>query len=76
VTHDDQHPGASVAIGKTADPAKHRQAGMLHHVLGVGVVARQPAGQVVSGVEMRHHHAPETRSVIARADPIHTNILV
>jgi hypothetical protein len=54
VAHDSQEPGTAVAAAEPAKELERAQAGLLDHVLRVGVVARQPARQIVSGVHMRH----------------------
>jgi hypothetical protein len=56
-------PGTTIAR-KTADGAERAQADVLHYILGVGAVARDPARQRVGIAEMRQHCAPETRIVI------------
>ena len=66
VAHDGQRPGAGVDAGKAADAAQRAQAGFLHHVLGVGAVARQPAGERVAIGEIRQHHLPEAGPILAR----------
>ena len=43
-THNRQHPGARISIGKIADSVQCSQAGILYHVLRVGVIAGEPTG--------------------------------
>ena len=40
------------------------QIGVLHHVLGIGRVARQPAGKVECGIEMRQSEQLEASASI------------
>ena len=40
------------------------QIGLLHQVLGIVAVARQPAGQIVGGAEVRHDDALETLQLL------------
>ena len=63
VPHDGQQPDSGVATVKTVEEPECPDTGLLRHVLGIVVVARQPACQVVSGVEMRQHDALELRAL-------------
>ena len=57
VAHDGQQPGPGIDPGKAADPAKGPQASLLHHVLGIGAIAGEPARERVGVGEVRQHHA-------------------
>ena len=59
VPHDRQQPRAPVAAATAANEAERSHARLLRDVLGVVVVACEPARQVVGGVEMRHDEAFE-----------------
>jgi hypothetical protein len=61
VAHDRQQPDSTVAAAKTVKKFKRAQAGLLSHVFRIMLIAGQPAGQIVRGVEMRQDDLFETR---------------
>ena len=48
-----------IAAAEAVEGAQRAQVGLLHDVLGVMVVARQPAREIVAGTEVRHDQALE-----------------
>src|SRR5262249_34392818 len=60
-----------VDSGKAADAAKGAQASFLHHVLGVGAIAGEPARERVGVGEMRQHHAGEARLIVLAVQASH-----
>src|SRR5215475_13364340 len=53
MTHDRQQPGASLAAAKPVKELVGAQEGLLHDVLRVVVVARQPARQIIGRRQVR-----------------------
>src|SRR5438552_6907718 len=53
-THDGEEPGTTLPTMKTAKEFPRPHVGFLHDIFRVLIIARQPAGQVVGGVEMRY----------------------
>src|SRR5215471_1559257 len=51
-THDGQEPGTTLRATKTVKEFPRPQVCFLHDIFCVLVIPRQPAGQVVGGVEM------------------------
>jgi hypothetical protein len=49
---------------ETVEIAIGPQIGVLHHVLGICRVARQPAGKVVRGIEMRQNEQLEASAAV------------
>src|SRR6202008_4036971 len=49
-----EEPGAALPPTKTAKEFPGPQVGFLHDIFRVLVIVRQPAGQVVGGVQMRY----------------------
>jgi len=54
IAHDGEQPGPRLAA-QSVEETVSAQHGLLHHVLGVVIVARQPARKVVRRVQMRQH---------------------
>ena len=65
MAHDGQDPGSSIAMGEIPDAPERTQASILHHILGVGATAGEPARQSIGIVQMGQHHTLETRSGVA-----------
>ena len=61
VAHDRQQPDSTVAAAKIVKKFKRAQAGLLGHVFRIMLIAGQPSGQIVCGVEMRHDGLFKTR---------------
>jgi hypothetical protein len=59
VADDGEQPGAGVGAVEAVEKLQRPQDGGLQHVLGVRIVAGQPAGQIVRGVEMGQDGAVE-----------------
>src|SRR5262245_64679634 len=53
-THDGEEPGTTLPAMKTVKEFPRPHIGFLHDIFRVLVITRQPAGQVVCGVEMRY----------------------
>src|SRR5215510_10179545 len=53
-THDGQEPGTARPAMKTVKEFPRPHVGFLHDIFRVLVMTRQPAGQVIGGVEMRY----------------------
>ena len=53
IAHNSQQPGPTVRATETAEELKCPQIGLLHHVLSVSVIARQPARQIIGDVKVR-----------------------
>ena len=68
VADDGERPGPAVGARKPRNPAQRPQAGLLHHVLGIGAVSHHPARQRIGVVEVGQHHVGEPRVVC----PAHT----
>src|SRR5215831_34450 len=51
-THDGEEPGTALPATKRAKEFPRPHVGFLHDIFRILVIARQPAGQVVGGVEM------------------------
>src|SRR5262249_2811463 len=59
VAHDPEQPGAAVVAVEAVDEFEGPEARLLHHVLGVALVAREPAGEVIGRVEVGNEEAVE-----------------
>ena len=53
-THDSEEPGTTLPAMKTAEEFPRPQVSFLHNIFRVLVIPRQPARQVVGGMEMRY----------------------
>ncbi len=64
IAHGREQPGACVAAVKAVEEFECAQVGLLHHVPGVLFIARQPAGQIIRCVHVRHYRLFETLQFI------------
>jgi hypothetical protein len=64
VAHDSEQPATAVSTSEAVEKAKGFEICILYDVLGVVLVAQQPAGKVVGGVEVRKHGGFEIRPLI------------
>ena len=64
VTDHLQQPGARVLATEAVEEAERANDGLLHDVLGVMVVAQQPACEVVGGIKMRQNNLLKIRKMI------------
>ena len=55
IAHNRQQPGASVSAVEAVKKSERAQVRLLHHVFRILVIARQPARQVVSRIQMRQY---------------------
>src|SRR4029077_10913074 len=69
VAYDAQHPGTGTATAELSDGAKGAQRRILHHILGVRTIARQPVRQSIGIVDVWKHDVRKARIVVTRADP-------
>jgi len=55
ISNDGQQPRPRVFAAKTSKELEGTQARLLRHVLCVVVVASEPAGEVIGGIQMRQN---------------------
>jgi cupredoxin-like protein len=67
--HDPEQPGSGVGSVVRVEVFQGAQIGILHHVLGFVVVARQMPRQVEGGIEIRQQNFLELREVSGQASP-------
>ena len=64
IPDDPQEPGAAVATGKGAEVAERPQGRILHGVLGVVLISREPPSEPARRTEMRQHDIVEGWSCV------------
>ena len=60
IAHRGEQPRARVHAVKAIKKFKRAQRCLLHHILGIMLVARQPAGQIIRRIKMRQYGLFET----------------
>ena len=72
VAHDAEKPGPAVLAAETIEESEGAQAGVLHHVFGVVIVAHQKTRQAVGGIEMRQNLPMEIGRLVWFGQSFHT----